>query len=125
VAWRRLAGYEASTCDFAHRPGGLDLFSVHGRGFGRRLHHHLSVHGHGQANSRFGPGVRSDRGVDSLRLLAEIDEEIPGSAFAHAEGAYSMSTSVTPSAVPEPASLLFVGTGLVGFVARHRMSKKR
>jgi PEP-CTERM motif-containing protein len=61
----------------------------------------------------------------SLSRSTGIEEEIPGFAYAIAEGSYSMSTTFTPSAVPEPASLLFVGSGLLGLVARRRMSKKR
>ena len=41
-----------------------------------------------------------------------------------AGGNYTLSTSVAPTPVPEPASLLFVGTGLVGLVMRRRASKK-
>jgi hypothetical protein len=61
----------------------------------------------------------------ALSRSTGIEEEVPGFAFALAEGVYDLSTSVTPSAVPEPASLLFVGSGLLGLVARRRMSKKR
>lgn len=39
-----------------------------------------------------------------------------------AGGNYSLTSSMTP--VPEPASLLFVGSGLLGLVARRRLSKK-
>jgi hypothetical protein len=59
----------------------------------------------------------------ALFRSSEIEENIPGSPYALAEGAYALSTSVTPAAVPEPASLLFVGTGLVALAMRRRSSK--
>jgi hypothetical protein len=48
-----------------------------------------------------------------------VNDEDPG-FDGDADGRYTLSTTVAPTPVPEPASLLFVGSGLAALAARRR-----
>jgi hypothetical protein len=48
-----------------------------------------------------------------------VNDEDPG-FDGDADGRYTMSTTVAPTPVPEPASLLFLGSGLAALAARRR-----
>jgi hypothetical protein len=58
-----------------------------------------------------------------FKLVTIRDETVPN-VQRIVTGNYILTSSVTPAAVPEPASLLCVGTGLVGLVLRRRSSKR-
>lgn len=59
----------------------------------------------------------------ALFNTAEVIENLPDT-YNVVAGNYTLSTSIAPTAVPEPASLLFVGTGLVALAMRRRSTKK-
>jgi hypothetical protein len=65
------------------------------------------------------------RGGQALFKSVEIHDNSQGGVDGYMIGTYTLTTSVAPAAVPEPASLLFLGSGLVGLVARLRSSKQR
>ena len=79
-----------------------------------------ALFGHGDGVLKLG-GIYL-KGGQFLFKNVDISQFLPD-AYGAMGGGYALSTSVTPAAVPEPASLLFVGTGLVGLVMRRRSSK--
>jgi hypothetical protein len=78
----------------------------------------------GDAEGRLALGTLYIKTGHALLETVDISEFFPDS-YNIVAGSYTLSTSDTPAAVPEPASLLFVGTGLVGLAMRLRSAKAR
>lgn len=76
----------------------------------------------GDAAGRLDLGLLYIKTGQALFETVEVTEYLPDT-YNIVAGSYTLSTSVTPAPVPEPASLLFVGTGLVALVMRRRSSK--